>query len=93
MNKIKQSLIPLGVMVLGAVAALATNGKSPSSGFAPEIGYVTNDVLHPCNVPIACTSIDTGDFCTADISEGGMRAYGKWNITDAVCTKILYKLE
>jgi|GEM_PF-5893591 len=93
MKKIKQSLLPLGVMVLGAVAAFATTGKSASPNFAAEDGYITTDLLHPCNKIVQCTTIDTGDFCSADVTEGGMRAYGKWNITDVVCTKTLYKLQ
>lgn len=81
----------MGVMVLGAVAAFASH-SSKTATLASETGYVTTDLLHPCNEPVQCSTIDTGSFCTASVNGIEMRAYGKWDINDVSCDKTLYRL-
>lgn len=79
-------------MVLGAVAAFASHNSSTTT-LATEEGYITTDLLQPCNEPVACSTTVSNTFCTATVNNVEMRAYGKWSIHDVSCDKTLYKLD
>ncbi|MBA5792693.1 hypothetical protein H1R17_01485 [Flavobacterium sp. xlx-214] len=89
MKKIKQSLLPLGVMVLGAVAAFASH-SSKTAVLADEAGYVTLDLTKPCEILVECSN--TGSIaCTAEVNGVTHNAYGKWSINDVDCEKPLFQ--
>jgi len=89
MKKFKQSFIPLGVMVLSAVAAFATQGTS-GSNFAPEAGYITTNPNMPCAELVECDN-SGGPACTVLVGGVLHTAYGKVNPSDAWCTKPLFQ--
>lgn len=88
MKKMKKSLLPLGVMVLGALAAFASQ-SSPESEFVPEYGYATINPSMPCAERVECD--DTGSvLCTVLIGSTLHTAYGKENPNDSWCKKELF---
>ncbi len=89
MKIFRNSLIPLGVMVLSAVAAFATQQTSDSS-LAPEYGYISTNPNVPCSEAIECDS-QFGLTCTVLVDGVQHTAYGKVNPTDSWCAKPLFQ--
>jgi len=89
MKNFKQSLLPLGVLVLGVAAAFASQGNNEVK-FANKKGYAT--VNRPCDTEVECSTIES-DVCMVWVDGFSHQAYGKLNPTDAVCTQILYRLD
>ena len=87
MKNLKQSFLPLRVMVLGAVAAFATTTKT-SGTFAPETGYAS--INAPCDWSVNCRT-EIGEICTVRMGSTDHQAFGKDLLTNE-CNVILYKV-
>lgn len=89
MKNFKKSFLPLGVVVLSAVAAFASH-SSKTTVLADETGYVTLDLARPCEILVECSN--TGSIaCTAEVNGVTHNAYGKWSISDVDCEKPLFQ--
>jgi len=87
MKKFKQNLIPLGVMVLGAVAAFASQAKKDIA-LAHEYGYI--NLVNPCDYSIDCDNVGT-KTCSIMLNGTEYVARGKWSPGDVTCTKPLFE--
>jgi len=86
MKNFKQSLIPLGVMVLGVVGAFAS--QKTANPLATVIGYAT--VESPCDMDILCQD-EGGPLCSIWVNGVEHQAFGKDAITQE-CNVELYRL-
>lgn len=89
MKNFKKSFLPLGLVVLSAVAAFASQ-SSKTAVLADEPGYVTLDLSRPCEIEVECSNI-AGMACTAEVNGVTHDAYGKWSINGVACEKPLFQ--
>ena len=86
MKNFKQSLLPLGVLVLGVAAAFAS--QKENSPQAVVTGYAS--VENPCDMDILCQD-DGGPLCSVWLNGVEHQAFGKDVVTQE-CNIQLYRL-
>lgn len=79
--------LPIAVFALAIFGAFASQ-KTESKNLALEVGWV--DAPSPCQVQVTCSN-DLGPVCTMFYQGQNRQVYGKVNLTDPTCSKILYR--
>lgn len=79
-------LIPVLAVALAVTSAFTTVNANVGNSLAPIPGYI--DAPTPCmTTPISC--LPTGNVvCKSTL---GQQVYGKFNINDTTCPRVVYK--
>jgi len=83
-------MMPLMVMAFAIAGAFVTNASASEDVFAPETGYIQNNI--PCDTPVQCDNTPSAQICTAEINGEEIQAFGKISPTSTTCSKVLYRL-
>ena len=87
---LKKALVPFAVVVLGVVSAFAGSTANQNEDNRVD-GYVTINQSEPCDVKVECSNV-LGPICTYTMMGISHDVFGKWDETDVICLKPVYKL-